>query len=894
MLVSRSRLLLGEEAEALAELLVLLDRAEVHLAEGLERRRAPRRGARAARERRGRAPRPGRAPRAPPPRASDSSASSSAFRRAFRRDLRGGLLEAAARRRGRAPAPSSSRARRPSDRAPAPRGGRGGARARAARARPAARARAPRRGAAAAPALPPRGRAPRRPDARRRRGPRRPRGAPSPRPRAARRGPARPPRGSARAPRGAPRRPASRARGGRPTRPAPRRAGARPRASAEPLAPSARARCWARRSPASASRRASSRPDEPMRRPTASSSRWRRARSSRPAASRPSLRSSSSRSASASARNAERSSARPSRASPIAFTRSRRALEVLLVVGHGERRGVVAVAQVLELVARRAEGDLGLAARGARRPRPRGRAPRPPRRARAPRARARGSRCRRPRPPRITPSRPSRSPRLVTKRGRDPAAAVEPHRLAEVGDEVHAAEQPARHRLEARAHAHALEERAAEGHEPEGGLLLVGLEHEDAVSRRGAVQRLDRRERALGALHDEPLGALGQHRLHRRLERAVDLEHVAHERADALPARRFAEPGRAGGAPPRPRPRGARGSRAGTRAGRAASRAARRASRRRGLGGARVLAPLGVPVERLAQRAHQAIALGEQVAQPLLEVAALALHAGPPRCPAPRAAPRRCAAGGRSRRGGPRRPRAGPRRAPRGSAPRPGRRSRRRARAPVRAAASAAAAGLGLRLARPPRASAASAASSSAELVRRRAASSSAAGALGEQLLALALPRDVRLGERGALAALVRDPALELLDARAQPGRAPRSCATAARSPSASATRFASKSASRSARRVSAAPAASRAASARRRASATSPRQRAPLVGGEGELEQPLEVPQAPVARGLLGLALDRVRSGGGSRPARRSRAPGSARWPRACAPPPGGAPCTC
>jgi hypothetical protein len=302
------------------------------------------------------------------------------------------------------------------------------------------------------------------------------------------------------------------------------------------------------------------------------------------------------------------------------------ALEVLLVVRHGERRGVVAVAEVVELVGRLGQLRLGAGVRGhPRRDLGLERADLPlevahlarPREHAAAVLAATGQDALR---------REQVSGRRHERR-RERAAAVDLPDLAEVRHQVRAPEQGPRHRLVAGLRVHALDQRRAERDEAARARRLVaGVEDEHRAPRARLPDPRQRGERALEPARDQRLRALAQHRLHRALRLGLGLEDVAHQpaqavrRPHALPllhevARATAEVLGAlqhlaqGG-----QPRGPHGG--------ALARLAQALGRRAQLRGRALVAQGG-----LAQRVHQAIALGEQVVQALLQPALLLVGA---------------------------------------------------------------------------------------------------------------------------------------------------------------------------------------------------------------------------------------------------------------------------
>ena len=364
-----------------------------------------------------------------------------------------------------------------------------------------------------------------------------------------------------------------------------------------------------------------------MRRPSASSSRWRAPRSWRAPASRCSS-AAALRDEGLAAREQLRTLDHPSfvrlaeRLHALAA-----ALQILLVVGDRERRRVVSVAQVVELVRDARQRGLGRGVRGLR-PGDRGFQRRDlglevAHLAHAGDQTSAGGRL-------LSAAHHALGREHAAVRrdedGRDPAPAVDLEHLLERIDQVDAAEQPARERLVARPRPHAAEQRLSERDEALALRRGLGQGHEDAAPGLGLAQPCQRLDGAARALDHDRLGALGEHGLDGALRFAVHLEHVAHETAHTQGAARALVPrqqrARAGADVLAPLEHLAqRGEPRAPRLPRLAPLAQPQA-RLAGLGHG-----LLVGFERGAQRAHQAVALGEQVAQPFLERTLLVVRA---------------------------------------------------------------------------------------------------------------------------------------------------------------------------------------------------------------------------------------------------------------------------
>lgn len=113
---------------------------------------------------------------------------------------------------------------------------------------------------------------------------------------------------------------------------------------------------------------------------------------------------------------------------------------------------------------------------------------------------------------------------------REGAAAVDLPDLAEIRDQVRAAEQRVRHRLVPGLGTHALDQRHAERDEAARARRLVaGVEDQDRAPRTRRAHLRERRERALEATRDQRLRALAQDGLDRALGVGLGLEDVANQ-----------------------------------------------------------------------------------------------------------------------------------------------------------------------------------------------------------------------------------------------------------------------------------------------------------------------------------------------------------------------------
>ena len=398
-----------------------------------------------------------------------------------------------------------------------------------------------------------------------------------------------------------------------------------------------------------------------------------------------------------SARCCERSAPRASLRLAERLHALARTLEVLLVARDGERRRVVAIAQVLELVAR------ALAARS--------------RPARARVSSTETSRVERldlgPELAHLAHARQhagalalaSAADHAVGREhvalardegARDAAPAVDRSASARSLDQVHAAEAGPRHRLEAgRAGAPRSSSGAPSGTKPCGSVAAPRSSTNTPRPAPARAQLLERGERAGRRRADEAPRRCSASAPRPRAPRRGSTSNASRTRP-AQPERmaRAVRQRPSGGAPPRRCPRGARAARAATTSRarlRLAQLARGRAAPRRP-GATRPIARSWLRRAPSRSSAHQAIALGQQVAQPLLEVALLAATPASPRpaCTSSASSALRSRRSSSARAVG-QRGAAGPRCARRASAPRPARDCRvSRSRSSWRSASSAA------------------------------------------------------------------------------------------------------------------------------------------------------------------------------------------------------------